>query len=61
MNKGEIDLVVRNMERARAFFSFDICFLELYCRRHEQVPKQFPNSDRPVHILVADPCSIGAR
>ena len=29
-------------------------FSELYCRRHEQVPKQFPNSDRPVHVLLED-------
>ena len=60
MNKGESDPVVRDRERARAVFIRHM-FLELYCRRHEQVPKQFPNSGRPVHVLLEDPCSKGAR
>ena len=59
MNKGEIDPVVWDRERARAVLTFGICFLELYCRRHEQVPKQFPNSGRPVHILFEDPLFPG--
>ena len=57
--QGEIDPVVRDRNVHEQFFIRHL-FLKLYCRRHDKVPKQFPNSNRPVHILLEDPCSSAA-